>query len=95
VQGIDDPNNLRITSRLNGETMQDANTSDMIFDVKHLVSYISHNKTLRPGDVIMTGTPEGVGVARDPKVFLKPGDRIEVEIEGVGTLANPVRAENV
>jgi 2-keto-4-pentenoate hydratase/2-oxohepta-3-ene-1,7-dioic acid hydratase in catechol pathway len=95
VQGIQDPNNLRIQSRLNGEVMQDANTADMIFNVRKLVSFISHNKTLRPGDVIMTGTPAGVGVGRDPKVFLKPGDRIEIEIENIGVLGNPVRAENV
>jgi 2-keto-4-pentenoate hydratase/2-oxohepta-3-ene-1,7-dioic acid hydratase in catechol pathway len=94
VQGID-PDNLKIQSRLNGEVMQDSNTSNMIFNARQLVSYISHNKTLRPGDVIMTGTPEGVGGARDPQVFLKPGDTIEVEIEQIGVLANPVRAENV
>jgi len=94
VRGID-PENLHIQSRLNGEVMQDSNTSQMIFNVRSLVSFISHNKTLRPGDVIMTGTPEGVGVARDPQVFLKPGDTIEVEIENIGTLSNPVRAEHV
>ena len=95
VQGIEDPNNLKIQRRLNGEVMQDANTADMIFNVRQLVSFISHNKTLRPGDVIMTGTPSGVGVGRDPKVFLKPGDTIEVEIENIGVLSNTVRAENV
>ena len=75
--------------------MQDSNTSQMIFNVRKLVSYVSHNKTLRPGDVIMTGTPEGVGVARNPQVFLKPGDTVEVEIENIGILRNPVRAEHV
>ena len=95
VRGIENPDKLNIRSRLNGEVMQDSNTSDMIFGVRQLVSFISHNKTLRPGDVILTGTPEGVGVARDPKVFLKPGDTIEVEIENIGVLSNPVRAEHV
>ena len=94
VQGID-PDNLHIMSRLNDEVMQDSNTSQMIFNVRSLISFISHNKTLHPGDVIMTGTPEGVGVARDPKVFLKPGDTVEVEIENIGVLTNPVRAEHV
>ena len=94
VRGIE-PDNLKIESRLNGEVMQSSNTSQMVFNVRQLISFISHNKTLRPGDVIMTGTPEGVGVARDPKVFLRPGDVIEVEIEHIGTLRNPVRAEHV
>jgi 2-keto-4-pentenoate hydratase/2-oxohepta-3-ene-1,7-dioic acid hydratase in catechol pathway len=75
--------------------MQNSNTSDMIFSAAKLISFVSHNKTLRPGDVIMTGTPEGVGVARTPQVFLKPGDAIEVEIDGIGVLRNPVRAEHV
>ena len=95
VRGIEDPDHLNVQCRLNGEVMQSANTSDMIFNVRHLVSYISHNKTLKPGDVIMTGTPDGVGFARDPKVFLKPGDTVEVEIENIGTLTNTVRAEHV
>jgi 2-keto-4-pentenoate hydratase/2-oxohepta-3-ene-1,7-dioic acid hydratase in catechol pathway len=94
VQGLD-PDSLGVKCRLNGQVMQDANTKDMIFGVRKLISYISHNKTLRPGDVIMTGTPEGVGVARNPQVFLKPGDSVEVEIEGIGILKNPVRAEHV
>jgi 2-keto-4-pentenoate hydratase/2-oxohepta-3-ene-1,7-dioic acid hydratase in catechol pathway len=94
VQGID-PDHLGIRSRLNGEVMQNSNTSDMIFSAAKLISFVSHNKTLRPGDVIMTGTPEGVGVARTPQVFLKPGDAIEVEIDGIGVLRNPVRAEHV
>jgi 2-keto-4-pentenoate hydratase/2-oxohepta-3-ene-1,7-dioic acid hydratase in catechol pathway len=94
VDGID-PDNLRVQCRLNGNVMQDSNTSNMIFGVPKLVSYISHNKTLRPGDVIMTGTPEGVGGARNPQVFLKPGDIVEVEIENIGILRNPVRVEHV
>jgi len=94
VRGID-PDHLNIKSRLNGEVMQDANTSEMIFNVRQLVSFISHNKTLRPGDVILTGTPAGVGVARAPQVFLKAGDTIEIDIENIGVLRNPVRAEHV
>jgi 2-keto-4-pentenoate hydratase/2-oxohepta-3-ene-1,7-dioic acid hydratase in catechol pathway len=94
VTGID-PDSLKIQTRLNGNTMQESNTHDLIFNVPKLVSYVSHNKTLRPGDIIMTGTPEGVGVARTPQVFLKPGNTIEVEIDNIGVLRNPVRAEHV
>ncbi len=70
--------------------MQDSNTSDLIFGVKELVSYCSKNFTLLPGTVIMTGTPSGVGFARKPPVFLKKGDHIEIEIEGIGILSNKV-----
>ena len=94
VTGLD-PMELRVQSRLNGKVMQDADTSDLIFSVAKLVSYISHNKTLRPGDVIMTGTPGGVGFARKPPVFLRDGDVIEVEIDGIGVLRNPVIAEKL
>ena len=80
---------LRIEGRLNGEVMQSSNTSKMIFGVAHLVSYISQGITLEPGDVIATGTPEGVGIFRRPPVLLKPGDVFEVEVEGLGTLRNP------
>jgi len=79
---------LHIEGRLNGEVMQSSNTSKMIFGVAHLVSYISQAITLEPGDVIATGTPEGVGVFRQPPVLLKPGDVYEVEVEGLGTLSN-------
>jgi 2-keto-4-pentenoate hydratase/2-oxohepta-3-ene-1,7-dioic acid hydratase in catechol pathway len=82
----------RVRSRLNGSLMQDATTADMVFSCAHLVSYLSHQFTLRPGTVILTGTPEGVGVARQPPVFLRPGDRIEVEVAEIGTLSNPVAA---
>ena len=81
---------LQLTTRLNGQVLQSASTTDMIFDVATLVSLLSDVMLLKPGDVIVTGTPSGVGVARDPKVFLKPGDLCEVEIEGIGVLANPV-----
>ena len=72
------------------EVMQASNTSDLIFSVAEIVSFLSRDTTLRPGSVILTGTPEGVGVARDPQVFLKAGDEVEIEIEGIGVLRNPV-----
>ncbi|MFQ6099124.1 MAG: fumarylacetoacetate hydrolase family protein, partial [Armatimonadota bacterium] len=90
---VGDPHDLRIRLRLNGETMQDANTADMLFDCYQIVEYISHILTLEPGDVIAMGTPGGVGVAREPEVCLKPGDRLEVEIENIGILENPVECE--
>jgi 2-keto-4-pentenoate hydratase/2-oxohepta-3-ene-1,7-dioic acid hydratase in catechol pathway len=85
-----DPHSLRISFRLNGETLQDSNTDQMIFGVDELVSYISRTITLEPGDVIATGTPPGVGFARKPPIWVRAGDRMEVEIEGLGVLANPV-----
>ncbi len=88
-----DPLHLRVQSRLNGRVMQDGNTKDLIFPVPQIVSYLSHQMTLLPGTLIMTGTPAGVGFSRQPPVFLKPGDVIEVEIEGIGILTNPVVAE--
>jgi 2-keto-4-pentenoate hydratase/2-oxohepta-3-ene-1,7-dioic acid hydratase in catechol pathway len=90
---IKDVQALKIEGRLNGEVMQSSNTGKMIFKVAYLVSYLSQGMTLEPGDVIATGTPEGVGVFRDPPVLLKAGDVFEVEIEGLGTLRNPVVAE--
>ena len=87
-----DPDHLPVRSRLNGKLMQDANTSEMIYSCRSLLSYLSHQFTLLPDTVILTGTPDGVGFARTPPVFLRDGDRIEVEIEGIGTLANTVRA---
>lgn len=81
---------LRIQSRLNGLVMQDANTSDFIFPVDDLIAKLSECMTLEPGDVIVTGTPAGVGYARTPPVFMKAGDVIEIEIEGIGILSNPV-----
>lgn len=86
AEEVPDPNALRIRLRLNGRTMQDASTADMIFDVPGLIESLSSTMTLRAGSVILTGTPEGVGMARTPPVFLKPGDVTEVEIERVGTL---------
>jgi 2-keto-4-pentenoate hydratase/2-oxohepta-3-ene-1,7-dioic acid hydratase in catechol pathway len=83
---------LRVVQRLNGEVIQDGNTSDLIFDVPFLVAYLSHVFTLEPGDLILTGTPPGVGWAREPKLSMKDGDVVEVEVEGVGVLSNPVVA---
>lgn len=88
-----DPGHCAIRSRLNGELMQDSNTANLVHGCAALVSYLSHQFTLLPGTVILTGTPEGVGMARTPPVYLKPGDRIEVEIEGIGRLSNSVVAE--
>ncbi len=85
-----DPDNAAISLRLNGETMQQSNTNDLIFSCAELVSYCSQVATLRPGTVIMTGTPSGVGFTRQPPVFLRPGDQVEVAIDGIGTLQNTV-----
>ena len=89
---IDDVQSLKIEGVLNGQVMQSSNTSKMIFKVAHLVSYLSQGITLEPGDVIATGTPDGVGIFRKPPVLLKPGDVFEVKIEKLGTLRNPVVA---
>ncbi|MFQ3677648.1 MAG: fumarylacetoacetate hydrolase family protein [Fimbriimonadaceae bacterium] len=85
-----DPNDKRVRATLNGEVVQDWTTADMIFDVPTLIEFLSADTTLPAGTVVLTGTPHGVGMARTPPRFLKPGDRIEVEIEGVGVLGNPV-----
>lgn len=90
---IPDPNVLALETRLNGETMQSANTSDMIFSVKHIVSYLSQGMTLLPGTVILTGTPHGTGMAQDPPRFLRPGDICEVAIAGIGVLRNTFVSE--
>ncbi|KAF1982322.1 fumarylacetoacetate hydrolase family protein [Aulographum hederae CBS 113979] len=87
---IPDPSKLRIQTRVNGETMQDSNTKDLIFGVKETLSFLSGGTTLRAGDVIFTGTPQGVGMGRNPKLWLKDGDFVEVELEGVGTCGNKV-----
>ncbi len=89
---VPDPGHLPIEFRLNGTVMQQSSTRQLIFDVDYLVSYLSHVCTLLPGDLIYTGTPPGVGMARTPPVFLKPGDVAEVTIAGLGTLRNPVVA---
>lgn len=91
---IPNPNDLKIRTILNGKTMQDWTTSDMIFDVPTLISFLSQDTTLLPGTVILTGTPQGVGFARTPRVFLKAGDEVTIEIEHIGALTNPVQEEN-
>jgi 5-carboxymethyl-2-hydroxymuconate isomerase len=92
VEELGDAGNLRIVQRLNGERLQDSRTSLLIFGVRELVAHASTVFTLEPGDVILTGTPAGVGIFRDPKVSLAPGDEVEIEIEAIGTLRNPVVA---
>jgi len=87
---VPDANALSIRSILNGEVMQDSNTADMIFNVPTLIRFLSEDTTLLPGTVILTGTPEGIGWARDPKVLLHPGDEITIEIERIGQLTNHV-----
>jgi len=90
---ITNPNNLKIRTILNGETMQDWNTNDMIFDVPTLIEFLSGSTTLLPGTVILTGTPHGVGMAQKPPRWLKAGDRVTIEIEKIGALENPVANE--
>ncbi len=90
---IEDPGALRISLTLNGETMQDSNTSNLIFGVPKLIAYLSSVMTLEPGDIISTGTPAGVGFARKPPRWLKAGDVVAIQVEGIGELANPVVAE--
>lgn len=89
---VPDPHSLSIRARVNGATLQDSNTSKMIFRVPQLIEFISESITLEPGDIIATGTPDGVGVFRTPPIFLKPGDVVEVEIQSLGVLRNPVVA---
>jgi len=90
---IPNPNALRIRTRVNGEVRQDSNTADMIFDVPTLIEFLSGSTTLLAGTVILTGTPSGVGVAMKPQRFLAPGDMVEVEVEKIGVLGNPVGEE--
>jgi len=90
---LPNPNALGIKTVLNGETVQDWNTNDMIFDVPALIAFLSGSNTLLPGTVILTGTPHGVGMAAKPPRWLKPGDNVVVEIEGIGRLINPVVVE--
>jgi 2-keto-4-pentenoate hydratase/2-oxohepta-3-ene-1,7-dioic acid hydratase in catechol pathway len=87
---IGDPQDLELSTRLNGEVMQHTRTSDMIFDVRQLIEYCSTFTELAPGDVIVTGTTGGVGAFREPPVWMKPGDQVEVEIAGIGTLRNSI-----
>ena len=87
---ITNPNSLAIKTILNGDVMQDWNTDDMIFDIPTLIEFLSGSTVLEPGTVILTGTPHGVGFAQDPPRFLRDGDEITIEIEGIGQLTNPV-----
>ena len=93
AEEIPDPSSLSLTTRLNGEVMQRATTDILIFTIPVLINYISRFTRLETGDVISTGTPGGVGFKRDPQVFMKPGDRVEVEISGIGILANSISNE--
>lgn len=89
---IADPHDLQLTTTLNGEVMQSTKTDDLIYDVPQIISYFSKWYRFQPGDLITTGSPSGVGVGRDPQVFMKPGDLVEVEVEGIGKLSNPLVA---
>ncbi|MDM7915554.1 MAG: fumarylacetoacetate hydrolase family protein [Candidatus Eisenbacteria bacterium] len=93
AEAIGDPHALAIRAFWNDVKMQESRTDRLLFGVFALISYVSMQMTLEPGDVLATGTPSGVGVFRDPPVFLKPGDRVRIEIEGIGSLENPVEAE--
>ena len=93
AEQIPDPQTLPIRCVVNGQTLQDSTTAEMVFSVAQLVSFLSRDITLEPGDVISTGTPAGVGFTRNPQVLLRPGDTVSVEIDGVGTLTNAVRGD--
>lgn len=90
---IENPGSLNISLTLNGQVMQNSNTKELIFDVPHLISFLSNTITLQPGDIISTGTPPGVGMGRKPQVWLKPGDVVEATVEGIGTLRNTFVAD--
>lgn len=90
---IADPQALRLKTTIGGEVLQSSSTADMIFTVADIISFLSGSTTLQPGTVILTGTPEGVGMGRDPYRWLQPGETVTVEIEGIGTLSNPVVEE--
>ena len=87
---IADPHELKLTTTLNGEVMQSANTNDLVFQLPELIAYFSQWYQFLPGDVITTGSPGGVGFARDPQVFMKAGDVVAITVDGVGTLSNPI-----
>ena len=93
VSDVSDPHALGIRAILNGETVQDSTTANLIFGIDEVIAYVSQTSTLEAGDLILTGTPAGVGVFRDPQRLLQPGDEITIEIDGVGSLTNPVVAE--
>lgn len=87
---LPDPQNLRITTKVNGKTMQDSSTKDMIFSVAQTIAFLSQGTTLMPGDLLFMGTPSGVGMGRNPQVWLEDGDVVEVDLEGVGVCRNRV-----
>jgi 2,4-didehydro-3-deoxy-L-rhamnonate hydrolase len=89
---VPDPQSLPIRAVLNGEVLQDSNTSNMVFGVAEIVAFVSQAITLEPGDLIITGTPAGVGAFRKPQIWMQPGDEITIEIDGVGSITNPVTA---
>ncbi len=93
IDEITNPNTLSIKTIINGEVLQDWSTQDMIFDVPAIIEFLSGSKTLFPGTLILTGTPHGVGMARNPKRWLRPGETVTIEIEGIGKLSNPVENE--
>jgi len=93
IDDIPDPTVMTLTTRLNGEVVQQANTDQMIFNIPHVIAYITSFMELQPGDVIASGTPGGVGAKRTPPLWMKDGDTVEVEITGIGTLVNPIVAE--
>ncbi len=94
-EDIPDPQNLKISTVLNGKVMQEANTSDMLFSVAEIIAFLSGSSTLPAGSVILTGTPSGVGVARDPRLFLQPDDVVTVTIDSIGSLTNTVTEEKI
>ena len=89
---VSDPHDLRIRAIVNGEVLQDSTTANLIFGIDEIISHAAKTSTLEPGDLILTGTPAGVGIFRDPKRLLEPGDTVTIEIEGLGELTNPVTA---
>lgn len=94
ADAVADPQAFRITTRVNGDVRQDSSTSEMVFSVAHLIHFLSQGITLEPGDVLLTGTPHGVGFKMDPPQYLVPGDVVECEVEGLGSLRNPVVGPN-
>ncbi len=92
VDEVEDFQNLKLTASVNGQVMQNGNTADMIFDIPAIISFISEDITLVPGDLISTGTPSGVGIFRDPPVLLKAGDVVECRVEKIGTIRNTVES---
>jgi 2-keto-4-pentenoate hydratase/2-oxohepta-3-ene-1,7-dioic acid hydratase in catechol pathway len=92
VDEMEDPNTVALKTRLNGKTMQDGNTSNWLFPLPRLISFLSHYVPLEPGDIVTTGTPAGVGVFRNPQVFMKAGDVVEIEAAGIGVLRTPIVA---